>query len=184
MPKARVWRSRGEVKKRTAAKAATLSSDAMPTKQRLEKGAFEIGGVGPHRVVRMLDAPLEQALAREQITETQFQVLARYRMHWFLGHHSGNLRAIDLDRVMVSGQVDRGGGQGIWHSQMYLVANGSMRNLEREVTTMVAIEECSVTEVGSCLGYRSPYRGREAVLEILRSASKKITSAWLTMDRT
>ena len=187
MPKARVWRSTGKAKKRTGGavkQAGTLSSDAMPTKQRLEKGAFEIGGAGQHRIVRMLDAPLEQARAREQITETQFQVLARYRMHWFMGHHAGSLRGVDLDRIHNhdhhSGTMSE---QSIWHREMLDTACDALKPLEREVTAKVVLEEHGITETGAELGYRSPYRGRQAVIECLVSSSQKITSAWLTMDR-
>jgi hypothetical protein len=156
----------------------------MPTRERLEKGAFEIGGARQHRIVRMLDAPLEQARAREQITETQFQALARYRVHWFMGNHAGSLRSVGLDRVHSYGRYHgETGEQEIWHREMYLTARGVLLATEREVTAKVVLEEHGITETGAELGYRSLYRGRQAVIECLVSSSQKITSAWLTMDR-
>ena len=184
MTKARAWRRTSQPAKRTHG-AATLAQSAMPTRERLAKGGFEVGGDGGRRIVRMLDTPLEQARARAQITDAQYDGLARYRMHWFLGHLAGNLRAIDMDRVIGS---DRGGVDGtfeqvLWHRQMFDVARDALPVLERLAVAGVVLDEVGVTEVGAGFGYRSAYRGRQFVLELLCSASQEITSAWLTMDR-
>lgn len=187
MSKARAWRKTGKTAKRTSgprSQSSALSESAMPTQERLAKagGDFQIGGDGAHRIVRMLDAPLEQARARGQLTETQFHVLAKYRLHWFLGYQSGSLRAVDLDRVMVSGQQGGGGDQVIWHRDMFETAGRGLLALERMALASVVLSEHNITTVGSFLGYNSPYRGRQAVLDSLRSASVKITSAWLAME--
>ena len=153
----------------------------MPTRERLAKavGAFEIGGSGVHRVVRMLDAPLEQMRAREQLTETQYHTLRTFRMHWFLGHHAGNLHAVDLNRI-VFGQEGFGEiAEQIWHSQMYYLAYHKLSTVERDLAVRVVLEECNITEAGAWLGYHSPYRGRQAVLVYLRHTAEEILSAWL-----
>jgi hypothetical protein len=164
----------------------------MPTKERLGHareqaglGGFEIGGTGTHRIVRMLDAPLEQMRAREQLTEPHYQTLARLRWHWFLGYQAGTLRALDLDRISQrSGQMETGSEQEIWHRERADKAFAVLQALEREVTAKVVIAEYSLNVVGAWVGYSSPYHGRQAVLDCLRMAAGKIMSAWLTMDRT
>lgn len=186
MPKARAWRSSGKTKKRTSGHA-TLSQGAMPTRERLEKasGAFEIGGDGSRRIVRMLDAPLEQLRARSQITEQQYRVLERLRLHWYLGHHAGSLRAADLNRVMASNRDygETATEQALRHRELFDAAADSLSKLECAVMTWVILGECSVTEIGALIGYRSPYRGRQAVIEILGDVAGKIMSVWLTMTR-
>jgi hypothetical protein len=160
----------------------------MPTRERLEKarGAFEIGGDGSRRIVRMLDAPLEQMRTRGQLTENQYQTLVRVRMHWFIGYHGGSLQAIYLGRVTAHNR-DYGmasSEQEIWHREMFGVAFGGLLVIERDVVTMVVIQERSLAEAGTALGYHSPYRARQAALECLRGAAAEIMSAWLTMDKT
>lgn len=163
----------------------------MPTPQRLSHATmqagstgFEIGGDGSRRIVRMLDAPLEQMRARTQITEPQYQTLARLKLHWFLGYQAGSLRAVDLNRVMQgTGQMETLGEQAIWHRERVEGAFQALQALEREVTAKVVLEEFNLNTVGAWIGYGSPYRGRQAVLDALRYAAVKITSAWLTMDR-
>ena len=196
MAKARAWRSTGKARKRTHA-AATLSQTAMPTRERLAKAAeagleaglepgltaFEIGGLGPRRVVRMLDAPLEQMRARAQLTEPQYLALTRFRLHWFLAHQAGNLHAIDLNRMVLHGGHGDVAEQEVWHCEMFGVAWRALGALEREVTASVVFEEFNINGVGASLGYRSPYRGRQAILKCLGNVVQKITSAWLTIDR-
>jgi hypothetical protein len=162
----------------------------MPTKERLAKAhqvgpdAIEIGGSGSHRIVRMLDAPLEQMRARQQVTEPHYQTLARLRLHWFLGYQSGSLRAVDLDRMIQQlGKTETLGEQEILHRERVIRAFDALRPLECAVTARVVIEEYDLNTVGGSIGYSSPYRGRQAVLECLRTAASKIMSAWLTMDR-
>ena len=185
MPKARAWRSTGKAKKRTHG-AATLSQSAMPTRERLAKAAtdFEIRGTGRHRVVRMLDAPLEQLWARAQITEQQYQVLGKLRLHWFLGHQAVSLRAADLNRIMAPHRDfgETSSQQALWHREMFDAGYSSLEALKSAVTYMVVLQEIGVNEVGAELGYRSPYRGRQFVIECLCVASAKIMSVWLTMD--
>lgn len=160
----------------------------MPTRERLAKagGDFEIGGDGSRRIVRMLDAPLEQMRAREQLTEQQYQILGKLRLHWFLGHQSGGLHAVDLNRMVLG--VRKGGEPAgeveILHREMFDTAFAALQALERDVTARVVIEEYSTTTAGALIGYRSPYRARQAVIECLRAVAMKIMAAWLAMDRT
>jgi DNA-directed RNA polymerase specialized sigma subunit len=81
------------------------------------------------------------------------------------------------------GKTETLGEQEILHRERIEIAFGALRQLEREVVTMMVLGEQNINEVGAWMGYSSPYRGRQAALELLRTAAGKIMSAWLTMDR-
>jgi hypothetical protein len=158
----------------------------MPTRERLAKaeGGFDISGIGTRRVVRMLDAPLQQLRARAQINETQYGILDRLRRHWTLGHWIGSLQAVDLNRVRSQRHDGEFTSNELWHRERFEAGYSALERIERTVVALVALEERSINEAGGVLGYGSPYRGRQAALECLRSGAGKIMSAWLTMDRT
>lgn len=193
MPKARAWRNSGKTAKRTSGAATgpaigsgTLSESAMPTRERLAMagGAFEIGGHGPRRMVRMTDAPLEQLRARALLTEAQYQTLWRLGVHHFMGFRSAHLRAVDLNRIAAPGfHSETTGERAARHREIFFVGWKALNAAECFVVLEMVLMERGITTVGAEIGYRSPYRGRQAVLEALRSAAGKITSAWLTMER-
>jgi hypothetical protein len=128
----------------------------------------------------MLDAPLEQMLARAQINDRQYEALRLLRLHWFLGHLASGLRAADLNRV--PGQPGDGlehNERELLHRQAFRAGWVAMSGLERgTVSATVLTETAGLTSVGVALGYSSPYRGRMAALELVQSAANTLAKIW------
>lgn len=155
-----------------------MAETAMPTTERLRQAgdAFEIGGnarVG--RIVRMLDAPLEQLYARRQLLQAQYEALRRQRLHWWLGAMASPLRAADLNRVSAPawdalGQSERE----LMHRQAFDAGWALLNLAQRGVVTTVVLTEAGLTDAGAELGYRSLYRGRMAALDMLRASAEAL----------
>jgi hypothetical protein len=153
----------------------SMAATAMPTQERLRQAgdAFEIGGsVRDGHIFRMLDAPLEQLYGRRLLTQGQYEALRRMRLHWFLGAMASSLRAVDLNRVQVSswdalGQSERE----LMHRQAFGAGWALLGPLQRGVVMTVVLTEGGLTSAGAELGYRSPFRGRMAAMDLLRGAA-------------
>jgi hypothetical protein len=157
-----------------------MADSAMPTQERLQqaKGAFQIGGDRRCKIFRMLDAPLEQIFSQQKISDLQYEALRQLRVHWYLGQLAGMPRSIDMNRVTVDwnglGQSERE----LMHRQAYDIGWRELARLEQIAVNAVVLVENPLAVAGLELGYRSPYRGRVAVLELLRSAAAKLVKAW------
>lgn len=180
MAKARGWRRRA-----TAVKARTtepvMAETAMPTQRRLAQAgaAFEIGGdARSGRVIRMLDSPLEQLLSERKLSEQHYEVLRRLRLHWYLGKIVGQVHAIDLNQVQTAWSGLAQNERALLHREAFDQGWSVLERLERGVVNAVVLTETGLTEAGAGLGYRSPYRGRVAALELLQSGAGRLVRAW------
>lgn len=186
MPKARSHRravsindAAGEPRKQSA----TLSEDAMPTRERLEHstGAFEIGGRrGGKRVLRMLDTPLERIFLEHRLSPTQYDALRRLRVHWFLGI-TGRIQAANLDRTQADWSGLERNERELMHRQAFDAGWGGLDRPQAVVVNAVVLVEQGLVEAGAELGYRSPYRGRQAALELLQAGGEQLAQTWRQM---
>jgi len=176
--KARAER-RAERRKRTS--AALMADTAMPTAERLERagGAFEIGGdKRTGRVVRMLDAPIEKLFAEHHLKDLDYAALCLLRTHWTLGQLSGNPQSIDYNRITHAWNNANQSERELFHREMFEIGWICLEQIERQVMGAIVLNEIALTEAGSMLGYRSPYRARMAVLEILQKGASKLVRVW------
>ena len=166
-------------KKRTS--AALMAAEAMPTAERLKQasGAFHIGGDRRSgRIFRMLDAPLERIYADKKLNETEYESLKRLRMHYTLGQLSGSPQSVDFNRVSFRWRGDSQTERELFHREMFASGWLAMLPLERGVIGAVVLSEIELAMVGEFLGYRSPYRGRVAALDLLRAGAAKLATTW------
>jgi hypothetical protein len=148
----------------------------MPPRERLSHDDFEVGGVGRMRVVRIL-TPLDQLLARAQISPLQYEALRLLHKHWFLGHLAPALRAIDPERTYGAGAEL--GLEALYHQASYYQGMDSLREPHQQyVVTTLVLGEFGLNSAGALLGYRSPFRGRVKALELLRSAANRLIEIW------
>jgi hypothetical protein len=156
-----------------------------PTPERLKRsgGFFEIGGdkrVG-HRFI-MRDTPLGRALVRQKISAEEYTGLKKYSLHWLAGGLQGHMGSVDLNRIYA---FDPSAMTGLckseaqaYHLGEYRLAHDFLGRRPAFVADCVACLELSLDVVGEALGFRSPYRGREAALEILRDAGGRLMVFW------
>jgi hypothetical protein len=146
-------------------------------------GFFEIGGdrrTGYRYSMR--DTPLGRALMRQKLSTEEFSGLKKYAIHWFAGGLQGHLNSMDLNRIYA---FDPAGMSGLAqseaqadHRQAYYQAREHLGRRPAFVADCVACFEISLDVVGDALGFRSPYRAREAALEILRDAGGRLVTLW------
>ena len=150
---------------------------------KLKDGDFEIGGNkrDGHRY-KMTDNPLGRALVRQIISGEEYTGLKVYALHWFAAGLAGHLNSIDLNRVLA---FDPGNMTGLArteaqadHRRCYYLAREQIGRRPAFVADSVACHDIGLTEIGHRLGFRSPYRGRVAALEILRDAGGRLSELW------
>jgi hypothetical protein len=172
-------------RQRKAAREQALLAQAhtaMPTAERLKhagKGGFTIGGEQRGvKIFRMLDAPIEQLLAENKLTNLQYEALRRLRLHWYCGHLAGLPHAVDLNRVAGFGSGLGQGERELLHREAFDQGWRTLALNEHGVVGCVVLSEYSLALAGSELGYSSPYRARQAALELLLSAADRLAKAW------
>ena len=162
-----------------------------PTAERLRHAGFskkspgdvEIGGNRRDgQRFKMNDNPLGRALARQIISGEEYTGLKVYALHWFAAGLAGHLNSIDLNRVLafdptrMSG-LARSEAQAD-HRSAYYLAREQIGRRPAFVADSVACHDIGLTDVGRSLGFRSPYRGRVAALDILRDAGGRLSELW------
>jgi hypothetical protein len=159
-----------------------MADSAMPTIERLKHagGHFQIGGdKRTGRIMRMTDSPLEILFAEQKLTDLQYEMLRRLRLHWFFGQLAGNPLSANLDRV---GSADWDGLQQnereLMHRKSFNNAWFHLLEIERVVINAVALTETGLTDAGAQLGFKSPYRGRVAALEVLHAGADRLARVW------
>jgi hypothetical protein len=169
-------------KKRFAPSGVT---EGTPTPQRYKhaQGAFEIGGDKRsgkgNRIVRMLDSPLEQVWTNNQITDAQYENMRRLRLHWFLGDLAGSPQSMNYNRVGTNDWINLGTSERqLQHKQEFIRAFDVLTTIEKQIVSAVVLIEIPLSVAGVELGYRSPYRARQAALEILRGAADRLARVW------
>jgi len=159
-----------------------MAQTAVPTRERLRQaqGAFEIGGDRRSgRIFRMMDTPLEQLFADGRITNLDYDTLCRLRMHWTLGQLGGAPRAIDYDRINVHVASEQNGSEReLFHREMFELGWRNLAMLERGVIGAVVLQETALAIAGTMLGYASPYRARNAALDLIRSGAAALANSY------
>jgi hypothetical protein len=130
----------------------------------------------------MTDNPLGRALARQIISGEEYTGLKVYALHWFASGFQGHLGSVDLNRILA---FDPGSMSGLArneaqadHRQLYYLAKQHIGRRPAFVADSVACHDMELTQVGHALGFRSPYRGRVAALDILRDAGGRLSALW------
>jgi hypothetical protein len=158
-----------------------MVAEAMPTQERLKhaQGAFQIGGdKRSGKIFRMFDTPLQRIFSEQKISELQYEALRQLHAHWFLGQLAGMPRSFDLNHISGNWNGSTASERELIHRQMFEMGWKMLENLEQKIVNIVVLTEQPLVEAGQMLGYRSPYRGRVAALEILRQAADRLVAAW------
>lgn len=146
---------------------------------------FEIiGRAKSSRHFTMLDDALGRALRRRFISAVEYAALKKYALHWLAGGLQGHLGSVDLNRVLA---FDPGSMTGLCkterqmdHRELYYAARYELGTRSRSawVADQIACCDTAISRVAEALGYRSPYRGREKVRELLSDAGYRLGKFW------
>jgi hypothetical protein len=124
---------------------------------------------------------------RQNISAEEYSALRKYALHWLAGGLQGHLGSVDLNRVLA---FDPGAMTGLAkterqmeHRQLYHAARDSIGLRPALVADHVACFDSPISTVGVLLGYRSPWRGRQKVIEILRDAGYRLGRFWSDLAR-
>jgi hypothetical protein len=173
-------RTRGETRMRHQA-----DDNAGPTAERIgQAGEFFtlVGRAKSNRHFTMLDDALGRAWVRHFISAAEYSALKKYALHWLAGGLQGHLGSVDLNRILA---FDPGSMTGLCkteaqadHRNLYYAAREEIGTRPAWVADHVACFDTSIRRVAEALGYRSPYRGREKVREILSDAGYRLGKFW------
>jgi hypothetical protein len=120
-------------------------------------------------------SPLERLALNGKLDRFRCETLHRLWEHWRQGQLDGNLRSPDLDKVVVDGPAFGPAGTHVrFHRRSFEVGWGRLDQPERDVVGMVVLQEQPVKAAGIALGFKSPCRGRERVLALLRTAADRL----------
>src|SRR5215470_17242188 len=77
---------------------------ATPERLRHAQGFVERGNPGRGRggIVTMRDAPIERALARKTISQSQYTAAVKYRHHWYRAGLASPLSSVELNRIFAT----------------------------------------------------------------------------------
>ena len=141
-----------------------------------------VGNSRSSRKFAMLDDALGRAWVKRIISAQEYSALKQYALHWLAGGLQGQLGSVDLNRVLAfnpgtmtglaktEAQAD--------HRAMYWRAHDFIGTRPAFVVDHMACHDCSVQQVATMLGYRSPYRGREIVRGILSDSGYRLARFW------
>lgn len=158
---------------------------AGPTAERIGQAGefFTVAGRGKsNRHFTMLDDALGRAWVRRFISAAEYSALKKYALHWLAGGLQGHLGSVDLNRILA---FDPGAMTGLAkteaqvdHRHLYYAARVELGRRPAWVADQIACFDNSISRVGAALGYRSPYRGREKVRELLSDAGYRLGKFW------
>lgn len=158
----------------------------LPTAERLFKsgGHYEIGDDKQgHRVYQFRDAPLERMYdgRYKQIDERQYQALAKYRHHAYAAGMAGNLKSVDLNRIMAntvfSGGMPASEAQA-FHRCQYREAVREIGIRESAIVDAVVLHETPIEMAGKMRGWSHPLQARAVAVEVLRGAADRLCRLW------
>lgn len=165
--------------------------NAGPTPERIKRAGgwadrdqlFTVSGRAKStRRFNMLDDALGRALVRRFISAVEYSALKKYALHWLAGGLQGHLGSVDLNRVLA---FDPGSMTGlakteaqIDHRALYWMAHQEIGERPAYVADQIACFDTSLPDVAIMLGYKSPFRGREKVKEILSDAGYRLAKLW------
>ena len=149
---------------------------------------FEIiGRAKSSRHFTMLDDALGRALTRRFISAVEYSALKKYALHWLAGGLQGHLGSVDLNRILA---FDPGSMTGLCkterqaeHRALYVAARRDLGYRPAWVADQIACFDAPLRDVAAGLGYRSPYRGREKVRELLSDAGYRLGKFWDDRNR-
>jgi hypothetical protein len=159
--------------------------NAGPTAERIERAGefFTVAGrARSSRRITMLDDALGRAWMRRFISAEEYSALKKYALHWLAGGLQGHLGSVDLNRILA---FDPGSMTGLAkterqadHRRLYHSAREAIGARPARVADEIACYDIPISHVALALGYRSPYRGREKVREILSDAGYRLAKFW------
>jgi hypothetical protein len=166
------------------------TDDAGPTAERIKHAGefYTIAGRSKStRRISMLDDSLGRAWVRHFISAEEYSALKKYALHWLAGGLQGHMGSVDLNRILA---FDPGSMTGLAkterqadHRNLYWRANAEIGTRPAFVADHIACFDTSISDVGVMLGYRSPYRGREKVREILSDAGYRLSKLWADLAK-
>jgi hypothetical protein len=158
---------------------------AGPTAERIDQaGEFYqiVGRAKSSRHFTMLDDALGRAWVHRFISAEEYSALKKYALHWLAGGLQGHLGSVDLNRVLA---FDPGSMTGLCkterqaeHRALYYAARADVGTRPAFVADHIACFDTAIGRVAEALGYRSPYRGREKVRELLSDAGYRLGKFW------
>lgn len=164
--------------------------NAGPTAERLGHAGefFSVAGRSKSsRRITMLDDALGRAWMRRFISGEEYSALKKYALHWLAGGLQGHLGSVDLNRILA---FDPGSMTGLCkteaqadHRALYWTAHQQLGTRPAFVADHIACFDTSMPALAVMLGYRSPYRGREKVREILSDAGYRLAKLWADLAK-
>lgn len=151
---------------------------------RLQAGDLEIGeDKRGGKIYTIRDAPLARMFRDKRLDGIQFTALSRFHSHWWNAGLSGSVRGVDLNRIYAPDPFTSAGmcsterqyhNRREWRSAYKLLTSteGIL------VTNLICSETYSLEQCGYALGYRSPYRAREAATKVVRSVADRFAKLW------
>lgn len=159
--------------------------DAGPTAERLDKAGqfFTVAGRSrSSRRITMLDDALGRAWMRQTISAVEYSALRRYALHWVAGGLQAPLGSVDLNRIYAFDPTQMSGlarsEAQLDHKRLYYRARAEIGFRPSFVADQVACFGRGLTETGTALGFKSPYRGRTRAAEILSDAGHRLGIFW------
>jgi hypothetical protein len=159
--------------------------NAGPTAERIDHAGefFTLAGrAKSSRRFTMLDDTLGRAWMRHFISAAEYAALKKYALHWLAGGLQGQLGSVDLNRILA---FDPGSMTGLCkteaqadHRALYYSARVELGRRPAWVADQVACFDTPMARVAAALGYRSPFRGREKVRELLSDAGYRLGKFW------
>lgn len=183
--------------KRKIAKPVLVEHRSLPTRERMAKtgGDYEVGGDDRSgKVIRVMDAPLDRMRSRHMIGGREYEALNKYRIHWWHGGLSGNLRSPEIDRVFAGDPLSVTGmarsERQAYHRDQYRKARAKLATADTIsspttenhkmliVLDNVLCSEQSLEIAGYAIGSKSRYRARERSKELLLKAADILVLHW------
>ncbi len=157
-----------------------------PTPKRRERAGKEnIRETGRGRSntrVYMLDDALSKARRLNYIDEGEYSALKKYSLHWLAGGLQGQLSSVDLNRIYA---FNPGAMSGLakterqeYHRTVYWKAHDELGERPAFVADHIACYDTPIADLALFLGYKSKFRGRENVKELLSDAGYRLIRIW------
>lgn len=163
---------------------------AGPTAERYRhaEGCFVIAGQSRSaRRISMLDDALGKAWMRRKISGEEFSALRRYALHWLAGGLQGPMCSVDLNRIY---SFDPASMSGLAkteaqadHRAAYHAARAAIGIRPAFVADHVACFDYPLVTVGTMLGYRSAWHGRDEARKLLSDAGYRLAKIWDDRDK-
>lgn len=153
-------------------------------RMRHAQGFIDRGNLGRGRtgVITMRDAPIERALARNVISQTQYTAAVKYRHHWYRAGLASPLSSVELNRVFA---IDMTSFSGMarteaqaFHRQRYREAVQHVGMIDAAVVEQVVCQEISLEQAGYKLGWSSKPQAIAAATERMKAALDRLVELW------